>query len=78
MAVVADLAGYGRLRPGLVARSQSAWDTLARSHVCTTWEQVPRSANTVADRLAGDALKAALAVKQLTRPVLQRGAETVL
>ena len=25
----------------------------------TTWEQVPRSANTVADRLAGDALKAA-------------------
>ena len=65
LAVVAYLAGYGRLRrPGLVARFQSAWDTLARSHVCTTWEQVPRSANTVADRLAGDALKAALALKQ--------------
>ena len=58
LAVVAYLAGYGRLRrPGLVARFQSAWDTLARSHVCTTWEQVPRSANTVADRLAGDALR---------------------
>ena len=65
LAVVAYLARYGRLRrPGLVARFQSAWDTLARSHVCTTWEQVPRSANTVADRLAGDALKAALALKQ--------------
>ena len=65
LAVVAYLAGYGHLRrPGLVARFQSAWDTLARSHVCTTWEQVPRSANTVADRLAGDALKAALALKQ--------------
>ena len=32
LAVVAYLAGYGRLRrPGLVARFQSAWDTLARS-----------------------------------------------
>ena len=28
---------HGRVRrPGLVARFQSAWDTLARSHVCTT------------------------------------------
>ena len=52
LAIAAYFAGCGRVRrAGLARRFQHAWDRLGR--------RSRRSANTVADRLAGDALKAA-------------------
>ena len=64
LAIVAYFAGFGRLcRAALSERFQAVWDRLARSHVLSTSEQVPRSADTAADRLAGDALRSALTLK---------------
>ena len=60
LAIVAYFAGYGRVRrASLASRFERAWDRISRLYSTITWEQVPRSANTVADRLAGEALRAA-------------------